>query len=118
MSEPDAPAARKAAQQTNSGLATAADTAPRHGLATRFGAALAAVASIVLLAGVAALLAWRAAPGNTLWGVAGVAASLLLGGLALGLLRWLVRDANRDAQALGAFAARLRGGDVAGAHGT
>ena len=115
MSEPDAPAARKAAQQTNSGLAPAADRLPRHGLATRFGAALAAVLAIVLLAGVSALLAWRASQGSTAWGMAGVAASVLLGGLALGLLRRLVQDANRDAQALGAFAARLRGGDVAGA---
>ncbi len=115
MSEPDAPAARKAAPQTDSGLASAAYTSPRRGLATRFGMALGAVLAVVLLAGVAVLLAWRAAQGNIAWSLAGVGASLLLGALALGLLRWLVRDANRDAQALGAFAAHLRGGDVSGA---
>jgi PAS domain S-box-containing protein len=115
MSKPDARAARKAASQTDSGLASAADRAPRHASATRVGAALAAVLVIVLLAGVGVVLAWRAGEGGTVWSVAGVAASLLLGGVALGLLRRLVRDANRDAQALGAFASHLRGGDVAGA---
>jgi PAS domain S-box-containing protein len=115
MSEPDAPAARKAAPQTDSGLASAADSDPRHAVATRFGAAVAAVFVIVLLVGVAALLAWRAAPVGAAWGVAGASASLLLGGLALTLLRRLMKNADRDAQALGAFAARLRSGDVAGA---
>lgn len=115
MSEPDAPAARKTAQRTDSGLASAAATSPRHGLAARLGATVAAVVVVALLAGMAALLAWRAAGGSLAWGVAGVAASLLLGALALGLLRRQMHEANRDAQALGAFAERLRGGDVAGA---
>jgi PAS domain S-box-containing protein len=116
MSEPDAPAARKAVPPTDSGLATAADTSPRRALTTRLGAAPAAMLAIGLLSGVAALLAWRAAEGSgAAWGVAGVVASLALGGVALGLLRRVMRDANRDAQALGAFAARLRGGDVVGA---
>ena len=110
MAEPVAPAARKAAQTTESGLKTAASEG-----SPRLGAALAAVGAIVLLVAVAALLAWRAAELSPAWSAAGVAAGLLLGGLALWLLRRLVRDAHRDAQALGAFAERLRTGDVAGA---
>ncbi len=84
-------------------------------MATRLGAALAAVLAIVLLATVAVVLAWRASQGSPAWGATGVLASLLLGGAALWLVRRLVRDTNRDAQALAAFAERLRGGDVAGA---
>ena len=81
----------------------------------RLSAALAAVGAIVLLVAVAALLAWPAGERSPAWSAAGVAACLLLGGLALWLLRRLVRDAHRDARALGAFAERLRTGDVAGA---
>jgi PAS domain S-box-containing protein len=115
MSEPDAPAARKAAPRTDSGPPLGADTAPHHAIATRLDAAVAAVLAIVFLTGLGVALALRTAEADTAWGLTGVAAALLLGGVALGLLRQLVRDANRDAHALGAFASRLRGGDVAGA---
>ena len=80
MSEPVAPAARKTAIPTQSGLATAAGAASRHGIAARPGAALAIAFAIVLLVGVAAALAWRAAEHSPAWGVAGVAAPVLLGG--------------------------------------
>jgi PAS domain S-box-containing protein len=115
MSEPVAPAARKAAEQPDSGFATAADASSRRGIAARPGAAVAVVSAVALLVGVAAALAWRAVERSPLWGAAGGAAALLFGGAALWLVQRLVRDAKRDAQALGAFAERLRGGDVAGA---
>jgi hypothetical protein len=115
MSEPVAPAARKAAEQSNSGLATAADASSRRAIAARPGVAVAAVLAIVLLVAVAAALAWRPAERSPAWGAAGVAASVLLGAAALWLLQRLVQDARRDSQALGAFAQRLRKGDVAGA---
>ncbi len=115
MSEPVAPAARKTAEQADSGLATVADGPVRHGFASPPGVALAVALVVVLLVGIAAALAWRAPQRSPLWDAVGVAAAVLLGGFALWLLRRLVHDARRDSQALGAFAERLRGGDVAGA---
>ncbi len=94
MSEPVAPAARKTAEQADSGLAKAADGSVRHGFAARPGVALAAVFVVVLLVGVAAALAWRAPERNPAWGAVGVAAAVLLGGLALWLVRRLVDDSR------------------------
>jgi PAS domain S-box-containing protein len=74
-----------------------------------------AILAIVLLVAVAAVLAWRAAEGNTAWAAIAVSASALLGGAALWLLLRAVHGAHQDSQALGAFADRLRDGDVAGA---
>jgi PAS domain S-box-containing protein len=115
MSEPVAPAARKAAEQPQSGPAPAAGAWPRHGTSARLGAALAVVISIVLLVGVAAALAWRTADHSMPWAAAGVASSVGLGVAALWLLRRLVRGALKDSNALAVFAQRLREGDVAAA---
>ncbi len=115
MSEPVAPAARKAAEQPKSGPAPAAGARPRHGLSPGLGVALAAVLSIVLLVSVAAALALRMADRNVAWAVTGVASSVLLGVAALWLLRRLVQGALKDSQALAVFAQRLREGDVAAA---
>ena len=62
MSEPVAPAARKTAEQTDSGLATAADGSVRHDFAARPGVAVAAVCVVVLLVGVVTLLACPLVP--------------------------------------------------------
>jgi PAS domain S-box-containing protein len=115
MSEPVAPAARKAAAAPDSGPAAAADVSSRHAVASRPGAAVAVMWVIALLVVVAAALAWRAAELSPAWSAVGGAAALLFGGAALWLLQRLLQRAKRDAQALGAFAERLRSGDVAGA---
>jgi len=87
----------------------------RDSVSARPGAALAAVGAIVSLVGIAAVLAWRAAEISPAWGVAGAAAAVTLGGAALWLLQRQAQGARRESQALGAFADRLREGDVAGA---
>jgi PAS domain S-box-containing protein len=111
MSEPVAPAARKASQRPHGGPTTAAGAHTRPQLSGPAGPLLA----IVLLVGVAAALAWQLAGQQPLWAGLGIAASLLLGGAALWLSRRVVRRADADAQALGAFADHLRDGDVAAA---
>jgi PAS domain S-box-containing protein len=115
MSEPVAPAARKAAVPPDSGLATAAGASLRPKPTSLPRSAVAAVFAVVLLVGLAAGLAWRGAGLQPAAARAGVGASLLLGAAALVLLRRLLRGARQDSQALGAFADRLREGDVAGA---
>ncbi len=120
MSEPDAPAARKASeQQHDSGLATAAGVSPRvgssHGALSQRRGAVAAVLAVVLLVVVALLLAVRAAMTSPWLAGVSAAATLLSGAAALLLLRRQSRRSRQESQALGAFADHLRQGDVVGA---